>query len=104
VYHYELLRTYDVVPAAVICLSSDTDDNDGHSHLSPLQSCTKRRAVAPLERAAGSAGANSRPRKERQPNWAAAEVMDLVHSKEKEHEMVKLAPDSRDLMERATKK
>jgi hypothetical protein len=30
--------------------------------------------------------------------------MDLVHSKEKEHEMVKLAPDSRDLMERATKK
>jgi hypothetical protein len=49
-------------------------------------------------------GPNTRPRKDRHPNWGAPKVMALINTKEKEHNTLKLAPDSRDMMESVTQR
>ena len=44
-------------------------------------------------------GPNTKPRKERQPNWSSAEVVGLIRAKEKEHEDMKLVGDDWELIE-----
>jgi hypothetical protein len=58
---------------------------------------SKRRA----ETTALISGPNTRPRKERQPNWGGPEVLALIGAKEKEHDAQRLSSDSRDNMEPA---
>jgi hypothetical protein len=93
-----------LLAVAVVYLSSDTDENGEQTGGSAHQSSSKRRASAAVDGGGAPGGPNRRPRKERQPNWGAPEVLALINAKEKEHEALKLAPDSRDLMESATQK
>jgi hypothetical protein len=50
------------------------------------------------------AGPNTKPCKERQPNWSTSEVIGLIRAKEKEHEDAKLVGDDRELIESAVLK
>lgn len=66
---------------------------------------TKRKAS--LSTASGRrlpVGPNTKPLKERQPNWSSAEVVGLTRAKEKEHEDAKLVGDDREPIESASLK
>ena len=90
--------------AAVVCLSSDTEVSHAQTAQRPPHASRKRKAAAGADVAQASSGPNTRPRKERQPNWGGPEILALINAKEKEHEASKLTADSRDLMETATQK
>jgi hypothetical protein len=92
------------LPAVVVCLSSDTEFTGSAARRLPAHSSSKRRAPDPAEGSRPPSGPNTRPWKERQPNWGGPEVLALINVKEKEHEASKLNSDSRDLMETATQK
>jgi hypothetical protein len=63
--NYVMLLDAVVVVAAIVCLSSNFDENNGQSKVSPHHSSTKWQAAPLVARVGASPRSNTRPWKER---------------------------------------